>query len=122
VKGSDLPTPSSLPKRVFFAIVGATVVGTLAFAGHFILSGKAPPRYFAGTYSGVVLPLYFAIFLIALTVSFVISGNTLMHHYRTGTVQRETDPAWFWSIVGAQALIALGLVAVAYIHWTALHR
>lgn len=58
----------------------------------------------------------------ALTVSFVISGNTLMHHYRTGTVQRETDPRWFWSIVVAQALVALGLAFVAYINWRALHR
>ena len=70
---------------------------------------------------GVVLPLYFAALLAALTLSFVISGNTLMHHYRTGTVQRATAPIWFWSIVIVQALIAFGLAVVGSVNWSAMH-
>jgi hypothetical protein len=102
-------------------IVGVTVAGALASACYFISSGKVPPRWFGRTYSRVALPLYFSVLLGAVTLSFVISGNSLMHHYRTGTVQRETDPVWFWSIVVAQALVALGLAAVAYVNWRALH-
>jgi hypothetical protein len=41
----------------------------------------------------------------------------MMHHYRTGTVQRATDPIWFWSIVIVQGLIALVLGIVGCINW-----
>jgi len=68
-----------------------------------------------------VLPVYFAALLGALTLSFVISGNTLMHHYSTGTVQRATSPEWFWTIVIVQALIAFGLAVVGYVNWSAMH-
>ena len=65
---------------------------------------------------GIVLPLYFALLLAALTLSFVISGDTLMHHYRTRTVQRDADPVWFWCIVAVQSLIALGLLVVGCVN------
>jgi hypothetical protein len=80
-------SPSRLPRRVLFALIGVTVVGAIVVFAYGVLSGWVPPRESAG----VVLPLYFAMLLGALTLSFVICGNTLMYHYRSGTVQRATD-------------------------------
>jgi hypothetical protein len=51
----------------------------------------------------------------------VVSGNTLMHHYRTGTVQRLTDPIWFWCIVGVQSLIAVDLLVVGCVNLRDFH-
>jgi hypothetical protein len=107
------PPPSRLPRRVLLASVGATVVCAL---GAFVLdlsSGWVPPRESAA----VVLPIYLALVLAALTLSFVISGNTLMHHYRTGTVQRATDPVWFWRIVIVQSVIAGSLFVFGLAQW-----
>jgi hypothetical protein len=117
----DLSGPSRLPRRVFLAFVGGTLVVIAATVAYSISTGWVPPRSFAGAYSGIVLPLYFAMFLAVMTLSFVVSGNTLMHHYRTGTVQRATDPTWFWSIVVAQAVIAVALAIVGFRNWKTLH-
>ena len=97
--------------------VGVTVVvAVVAFAiGSYF--GWAPPRKFAG----VILPIYFAVLLAALTLSFVISGNTLMHHYRTGTVQRATDPVWFWRIVTVQSIITGLLLFFGLVSWSRLN-
>jgi hypothetical protein len=65
----------------------------------------------------VVLPLYFATLLASLSLSYVVSGNTLMHHLRTGTVQRASDPKWFWGVVIVQEVIAVSLAAVGYFNW-----
>ena len=106
-----------LPRRVLAAFVGITiVVAVVAFVvGSYL--GWAPPR----EYAGVILPIYFAVFLAVLTLSFVISGNTLMHHYRTGTVHRGTDPVWFWRIVTAQSVIAGLLLFFGFVSWSNLH-
>jgi uncharacterized membrane protein len=94
---------SRLPRRVLFALVIITVVA--AIAG--MLSGFLPPRSW-GTF---VLPLYFATLLLVLALAYLVSGNTLMHHYRTGTIQRESSPTTFWCIV----LAHLGLAAALFI-------
>jgi hypothetical protein len=111
------PGGSRLPRRVFFAFIGLTVVGLSAAFVYSVASGWTPLR----SASAFVLPLYFAALLSVLTVSFVISGNTLMRHFRTGTVQRATDPRWFWSIVIVQSIIAGVLLVVGYVKWSAVH-
>ena len=121
MRTTNAPAPSRLPRRVLFGFVGTTVAGVIAIVAYSLASGWVPPRSFAGAYTGVVLPVYFAALLGALTLSFVISGNTLMHHYSTGTVQRATSPEWFWTIVIVQALIAFGLAVVGYVNWSAMH-
>jgi len=96
--------------------MGATVVVAvlaLAIGARF---GWAPRRELAG----VILPIYFAVLLAVLTLSFVVSGNTLMHHYRTGTVQRATDPVWFWRIVTAQSGIAGLPLLFGLVSWSKL--
>jgi hypothetical protein len=109
-----------LPRRVFFGFIATTVVGVIALVAYSIASGWVPRRFFASTHSAVLLPLYFATLVAVVTLSFVISGNTLMHHYRTGTVRRATSPAWFWSIVIVQTLVALGLAVVGFVNWSGL--
>jgi uncharacterized membrane protein YhdT len=94
---------SRLPRRVLFALVIITVMAAIAL----MLSGFLPPRSW-GTF---VLPLYFATLLLVLALAYLVSGNTLMHHYRTGTVQRESNPTTFWCIVFVQ----LGLAVVLFI-------
>jgi len=121
MRSGDASTPSRLPRRAFFAFVGASLVTIAGTVAYYILRGQPPPRSFAHVYTEVVLPLYFATFLAVITLSFVVSGNTLMHHYRTGTVQRTTDPTWFWSIVTVQAVIALVLTIVGFGNWNRLH-
>ncbi len=54
-------------------------------------------------------------------LSYVASGNTLMHHYRTGTVQRDSSPTWFWWIVVVQGLTAVALAVIAHVGWRSLH-
>jgi hypothetical protein len=106
-----------LPRRVLAALVGVTiVVVVVAFAASSYYNW-APPR----AYAGVILPIYFAVFLAVLTLSFVISGNTLMHHYRTGTVQRATDPVWFWRIVTVQSVMAGLLLFFGFVSWSNLN-
>jgi hypothetical protein len=102
---------------VFFACIGVTVVGVVIAFAFSLSSGRAPPREAAG----VILPLYFAALLAVLALTFVISGNTLMHHYRTGTVQRATDPVWFWCIVAVQSVIAAVLFIIGCIQWGKLY-
>jgi hypothetical protein len=114
--GTGPATASRLPRRVFFTLIAITLLAVAAAVAYAAVSGWIPPRSFAGAYTGIFLPLYFAAFLAILTVSFVISGNTLMYHFRTGTVQRATDPAWFWWIVGVQSLIAVVLLIVASVN------
>lgn len=110
------PNASRLPRRVLFAFVGLSVLLVAAGFAYSIGSGWAPPR----AWSGFVLPLYFAALLAALTLSFIVSGNTLMHNIRTGTVQRASDPLWFWSIVTAQSTAAAILAVVGYLKWRSL--
>ena len=102
---------------MLFAFVGVTVFGAIVAFAYGLSSGWSPPRESAG----VVLPLYFAVLLAALALSFVISGNTLMHHYRTGTVQRATDPVWFWWIIAVQSSIAAALFVVGCVQWSRIH-
>jgi hypothetical protein len=109
--------PSRLPRHVLFALIGVTVVGAVIVLTHGVLSGWVPPRDSAG----VALPLYFAMLLAALTLSFVISGNTLIHHYRTGTVQRATDPVWFWWIIAVQSIIAAVLFVIGCVQWSKIY-
>jgi hypothetical protein len=110
-------TPSRLPRCVFFAFIGVTVVGVIAAFAFGLSSGWVPPRESAG----VILPLYFAVLLAVLALTFVISGNTRMHHYRTGTVQRATEPVWFWRIVTVQSVIAAALFVIGCIQWSKLY-
>ena len=112
---------SRLPRRVFFTLIATTLLAVAAVVAYSIATGWIPPRSFARTYTGVVLPLYGAALLAILTLSFVISGNTLMYHSRTGTVQRAADPVWFWSIVGVQSLIAVVLLVFACVNLSNLH-
>jgi hypothetical protein len=121
MRSRDPSTPSRVPRPVFFAFVGASLVAIAGTVAYYIVTGRTPPRSFADTYTEVVLPLYFATVLAVITLSFVVSGNTLMHHYRPGTVQRATDPTWFWSIVIVQAVIALVLAIVGFGNWSTLH-
>jgi hypothetical protein len=114
---TNSPTASRLPRRVFYSLIGISVAGAIAAFCYSALSGWTPPRAAAGFF----LPLYFAVVLFVLTLSFVVSGNTLMFHYRTGTVQRATDPTWFWSIVGVQWFIALVLLIVGCVNLTKFH-
>ena len=111
------PSGSRLPRRVLFSFIGLTVVGLAAAFTYSTQTGWVPPR----AWSSFVLPFYFASLLAALTLSFIASGNTLMHHFRTGTVQRASDPVWFWSIVTAQIVIAATLVVIGYLNWKSSH-
>jgi len=108
----DALTPSRLPRRVFFAFVGATVLAALSAVCYSLATGWLPARSFAATYTRVVLPGYFALLIATLTLSYLLSGNTLMHHYSTGTVQRDSSPSWFWWIVVVQA-VAASIAAIA---------
>jgi hypothetical protein len=113
----DPQSPSRLPRRVFFALIAVTLIGVLVAFATTLFSGWTPSHE-----SGVVvLPFYFGILLAALVLSFVVSGNTLMHHYRTGTVQRATDPGWFWGIVTVQSLIAAALLIFGCAQWSKLY-
>lgn len=105
--------PSRLPLCALFAFVGTTVL----LAGIAAFSGWSPPRDSAG----FILPLYFSLLLVVLTLAYIISGNTLMHHYQTGTVQRSTSPRWFWSIVAVHLVIAILLFVLGYVRWRAWH-
>jgi hypothetical protein len=118
---TDPPTGSRLPRRVFFTLIASTVVAVAVVVAYSIVTGWVPPRSFATAYTGVVLPLYGAVLLAIVTLSFVVSGNTLMHHYRTGTVQRATDPTWFWWIVTVQSLIVVVLLVFGCVQWSKLH-
>ena len=106
--------PSRLPRCVFFAFVGVTVVGVIVAFAFGLSSGRFPPRESAR----VILPLYFAVLLAVLALTFVIAGNTLMHHYRNGTVQRATEPVWFWCIVTVQSVIAAVLFVIGCMQWS----
>ena len=101
-------SPSRLPARVLFAFVSITVAAAVVA----MVSGFLPPR----SWSTFVLPLYFATLLLALAVACLVSGNTLMHHDRTGTIQRASSPTAFWSIVFAQLGLAAALFVVGFMH------
>jgi hypothetical protein len=101
-------SPSRLPRRVVYTIVAATVVAAIAV----MVTGHLPSRA-----SGAeVLPFYFAAVLLVLAMSYVVSGNTLMHHHRTGTIQRPSSPVAFWCVVGAQLLAAAVLFAIGFMN------
>jgi hypothetical protein len=102
---------------VLFAFVGVTIVGAIGGFAYGLSSGWVPPRESAA----VALPLYFAVLLAGLALSFVISGNTLMHHYRTGTVQRVTDPVWFWWIIAVQSSAAAVLFVFGCVQWSKMY-
>lgn len=109
--------PSPLPRRVFFAFIGVTAIAMIGAFAFTVVSGWVPPRESAA----IVLPLYFAVLLSVLALSFVVSGNTLMHHHRTGTIQRDTDPVSFWWIVGVQVAVAAILLVVGCVQWAGLY-
>lgn len=109
--------PSRLPRRVFFACIGVTVVLAVAAMIVTTLTGWTPPPASAGFF----LPLYFAMLLAALSLSYALSGNTLIHHHRTGTVQRGSSPGLFWSLVVVQSLLAAVLLVVGFLAWSRWH-
>ena len=98
-----------LPRLALFAFVAVTLIAALAA----MLAGWLPSRRWAG----VVLSLYFAGFLATMALACILSGNTLMHHYRTGTVQRRHSPGTFWSIVAVHLLLAVVLAIVGGVLW-----
>lgn len=101
--------PSSAPRLVLFIFVGLSVLGAIAA----MLLGWLPSRE-----SGrIILPFYLAVLLTVLTFTYIFSGNTLMHHHRTGTVQRTSSPTWFWWIVAGQLVVAIILFLFAYLRW-----
>jgi hypothetical protein len=102
-----------LPRRVFMGFVGVTIVTALAG----MLGGWYPRR----DLSSIILPIYGAVLLGVLSGTYVISGNTLMHHYRTGTIQRSTSPRSFWTIVVAQLAIAVVMAVIGCLQWSKLH-
>jgi hypothetical protein len=108
-----------LPHYVLYTFITVVFVAVLVIIAIFS-SGSVPPRESSG-YIWVILPLALGVFLVVMTLSFVISGNTLMHHYRTGTVQRATDPTWFWWIVTVQSIIAAILLIIGTAQWFKLH-
>ena len=77
-----------------------------------MVSGFLPPR----SWGTVVLPLYFATLLLVLALAYLVSGDTLMHHYRTGTIQRESSPTTFWCIVVVQLGLAAVLFVIGFMH------
>ena len=99
---------SRLPRHALFALIVITVVAAIAA----MVSGFLPPRSW-GTF---VLPLYFATLLLVLALAYLVSGNTLMHHYRTGTIQRESSPTTFWCIVFVQLGLAAALFVYGFMH------
>ncbi len=108
-----------LSHYVLYGFITVVVVAVLVIIAIFS-SGSIPPRESSG-YIWVILPLALGVFLLVMTLSFVISGNALMHHYRTGTVQRATDPTWFWLIVKIQSVIAAILLIIGTVQWLTLH-
>ena len=108
-----------LPHCVLFAFVALVFVAAITISVIFA-SGSVPPRESAG-YMWVILPLALGVFLLLMTLSFVVSGNTLMHHYRTETVQRATDPTVFWWIIKVQSVIAAILLIIGTVQWFKLH-
>ncbi len=102
---------SLVPRLVLYLFVVLSVVGAIAA----MLLGWVPSRE-----SGrIILPFYFAVLLTVLSLACIVSGNTLVRHYRTGTVQRGTSPAWFWGIVAGQLFVATILFLFAYLRWQA---
>lgn len=94
-----------------------TTLGIAVAIAFTIVFGWVPPRESAA----VVLPLYFAVLLLVLSIAFVLSGDTLMYHHTTGTIQRATSPVEFWSVVGVQTVLAVVLFVIAAIKWRALY-
>jgi hypothetical protein len=99
---------SQLPRRVLLAFVVIAVVIAIAA----MVLGFLPPR----SWGVVVLPLYFASLLFVLALAYLVSGNTLMHHYSTGTIQRKSSPIAFWCILLVQVGLAAVLFAFAFLH------
>lgn len=112
-----LEIPRSLPRRVFLACMGLTALGIAVALAFTVTVGWLPPRESAG----VVLPLYFALLLIVLSVSSVVSGDTLMHHHRTGTIQRASSPVEFWCVNAVQIALAAVLLVAGCLRWQALY-
>jgi len=98
---------SRLPFRVLIAFIACTVAAMVVAA----VWGWLPSR----ESSGIVITTYFAILLAVLGVSYIVSGNTLMHDYRPGTVQRRTSPGIFWAIVSGQFVVSVALAIIAYL-------
>lgn len=76
------------PRVVLTVFILITLLCAAAGILASIRSGWVPAR----NISGIVLPLYFGALLVVLSVTFVLSGDTLIHHYRTDTVQRASQP------------------------------
>jgi hypothetical protein len=109
--------PKSFPRRVFLVFMAITALGIAAAIVVTVVTGWVPPRGSAT----VVLPLYFAVLLLALSAAFVSSGDTLMHHHATGTIQRATSPVEFWSVVAVQVVLAFVLLVFAAFKWRGIY-
>lgn len=119
-RAEDMVTPprsSPLPRRVFIACVSLTAIGIAIALAVSAITGWLPSRESAG----FILPLYFALLLLVLSLAFIVSGNTLMHHHFTGTIQRATDPVSLWCVVGVQLALAAVLAVVALVQWCRLY-
>jgi hypothetical protein len=103
---------TKLPWYVLFGFIGTTVIA--AFAA--MLSGWRPHQEL----SRIVMPLYFGGFLAMLTVAYGISGNTLFHDARTGTIQRATSPGLFRAVLWGQLALSLALLALGTARWLTL--
>ncbi len=105
-------TPSRLPARVFYLCVALTIAVVAGFFCYSLVTGWVPQRSSSGIFTGIILPLWGGALLAIVTASYVISGDTMMHHYRTGTVQRASEPRWFWMIVKVQSGVAALLLLI----------
>ena len=102
---------SHLPWYVLYVIVAAAAVA-IAVSATF---GWLPrDRDFGFT----VVIIFLGILLAALALASILSGNTLMHHFRTGTVQRDTSPVTFWCIVIGHIVVAVFLLYLGFARWT----
>jgi hypothetical protein len=98
-----------LPWYALFAYIGATMVA--AVAG--MVSGWVPRREL----SGVVMPLYFGTFLAMMALAYCLSGNTVLHHHRTGTIQRANNPTTFRVVVFVHVGLSFILIAMGVVRW-----
>jgi hypothetical protein len=100
------PKASRLPRFVLYAFVAAGVAAALAAVS---LGWETRGR-------SHLLLFYFAALAAALALAYLFSGNTLMHHFRTGTINRRSSPAAYWVVVVvhfalAAVLLVLGIAA-----------
>ncbi len=95
-----------LPFLVILLFAAAAVVGMpIAYS-----LGWLPEDSNSGR---TILLWYFGVGTACLGSAFLISGNTIHHHYLTGTVQRRTSPRLFRWITASYFAIAALLIFMA---------